>query len=146
MWALSGAQVCDERAWAGPTEPLNPAVGDGTLDWQNRTREFSTEAVDELQPHLDCSSSGSRGGRCACVCVSKPRRLSRGSAGVGLSRLGLRLRNEVLETKAYNVVNIRPPDWPACSSSPSHQSPELIRPSRTLANEAAMQMLNKTIC
>lgn len=36
-------------------------------------------------------------------------------------------------------------DW-AIFSPPSHQSPELIPPSRTLANEAAMQMLNKTIC
>lgn len=81
-----------------------------------------------------------------CACLSKPGPLSRVSEGVGLRRLSLRLRNEVLETKAYNVVNILPPDWPACSSSPSHQSPELIHLSRTLANEAAMQMLNKTIC
>lgn len=52
----------------------------------------------------------------------------------------------MLETKAYNVVNILPPDWPSHSFPPSHQYPELIHSSRTLANEAAMQMLNKTIC
>lgn len=45
-----------------------------------------------------------------CVCLSKLGPLGRGSEGVGLSRLSLLLRNEVLETKAYNVVNILPPD------------------------------------
>ena len=79
---------------------------------------------------------------CVCACVKQGLMLE----GLGPRRLSLLLRNEVLETKAYNVVNILPPDWTSHSSAPSHRSPALIRPSRTLANEAAMQMLNKTIC
>lgn len=80
------------------------------------------------------------------MCLSKAGPHGWDSEEVGLSGLSLLLRNGVLETKAYNVVNILPPDWLGHFSPPSHQSPELIPPSRTLANEAAMQMLNKTIC